>query len=115
MADAEAVRALVARLADLTEEQVVAARTLQGASLQRLLDARTELLFELRVALPEVLEPDAALQAEVARLDQAERRLAAVAATVVDVLDRLDPQSPNLTYGRLGQMRDPRAGAQRSR
>ena len=94
---------------------MVEARSLQGAALQRLLDARTELLFELRVALPEVLEPDESLRAEVARLDLAERRLAAVAATVVDVLDRLDPQSPNLTYGRLGHMRDPRAGAPRSR
>lgn len=96
----------VRRLADLTEDQVAAARSLQGERLAELNVERTDILFVLQVALHSrgISETDSALRSEVKRLTLAERRLATLSRTVLERISRLDPAAPAPRYGRSGRL-----------
>jgi len=99
---------LLDQLHELTEEQVGAARSLDGARLQKLTERRADLLFALRVALqdPPPTDPGqrSALAEAARRLALVERRLATVAGAVVDTLDAVLPARPAPTYGRCGRI-----------
>lgn len=102
----DSVLEAVRRLADLTEQQVAAARSLRGERLAELNTERTDVLFSLRVALHSRGLPEAtpALRAEVGRLSIAEKRLAALSRTVLDRIAVLDPSAPAPRYGRSGRL-----------
>lgn len=103
--------ALVGRLVELTEAQLDAARRLDGAALFSLNEARTDTLFQLRVALQEPLPDDPptrdVLAVQAARLRNLERRLAHVAGLVLSTLERISPtpHRPPSTYRASGRLR----------
>ncbi|MEQ1506230.1 MAG: hypothetical protein ABMB14_28625 [Myxococcota bacterium] len=100
------VHEAVRRLADVTEEQIGAARTLNGAELTILNDRRVDALFVLQVALAEQGLPEAEphLTREVRRLAAAEKRLATIANTVLGRIARLDTAAPAPRYDRSGRL-----------
>jgi hypothetical protein len=108
------ILALVERLVGLTEQQVAAARTLEGPVLQALDQQRSDALFELQVALD--AGPDLgtasrdALRDAIVRLRSAEDRLVRVSRTVLGVLAGLRPKPPVPTYGRSGHIHARQAG-----
>jgi hypothetical protein len=85
---------------------VAHAIALDGRALHDLTQRRSDLLFTLRMMFADPdLRPDRGVVAEeFARLQIAERRLTAVAGSVVDALSRTSPRSPAPTYGRNGRM-----------
>ncbi len=119
------ILALVEDLASLTEQQVAAARTLEGPVLQALDRKRSDALFELQVLLEsrdsrdrDSRRPDGAndnsgleeaFRDAVLRLRSAEDRLVRVSRTVLGVLAGLRPAEPAPTYGRSGQIHRPAA------
>lgn len=102
------ILALVEDLVSLTEQQVAAARTLEGPVLQALDRKRSDALFELQILLED--GPDLsttsreAFEDAVVRLRFVEDRLVRVSQTVLGVLAGLRPQEPAPTYGRSGQI-----------
>ena len=96
----------VSRLAALTEDQVLAARALEGERLAELNARRVDALFALRIALAEDGLPpaDAAVKRQVRRLAAAEQRLASVARTVLDRVASIDLATPPPVYDRSGRM-----------
>lgn len=104
------VLSLVDRLADTTEAELIAARSLNGEELRDFDQQRSDLLFELKIALqdaePLESEERGALAASVARLRAAEERLERIARTVLGALSGIRPVGPVLaTYARSGAMR----------
>ena len=110
--------ALVEGLAELTEQQVAAARSLEGPVLQALDRQRSDALFELQVALesgPELGDTSrAAFEDALVRLRSAEDRLVRVSQTVLGVLAGLRPKAPMPTYGRSGQINGEGPGTRKS-
>ena len=102
------IRSLVQELAEITEQQVQAARTLDGPRVQDLDRRRADQLFELQLALQDgPVEPDNRehLRESLARLRAAEERLERIARTVLAALSGLRPADPVQTYARTGSMR----------
>lgn len=95
---------LVTQLRDVTEAQLDAALRLDGKELDRLNRQRTDVLFELQIALQRTPSDDdrTLITREARRLSELEVRLARVASSVVHALDRVIPRSPPVTYGRNG-------------
>ena len=102
------VLAAVERLRALTDEQIAAARSLRSAELSALNTRRTDALFALRIALQDNGVPTAAqdptLREAVRQLTLAEKRLSAIAVTVLDRIAQLDRSSPAPTYDRSGRI-----------
>jgi hypothetical protein len=98
----EAVR----KLAAITEDQVIAARSLRGDELQDLNARRVDALFALRIALAEhgLPRPEPEVREVVRRLASAEERLATVARAVLDHVARIDLATPPPVYDRLGRL-----------
>jgi len=102
---------LVRRLIDVTERQLMAARTLDGEELAKRNQERTDVLFELQIRLesarPLDEETQAHLAAEVDRLTVLESRLVRVAGIVATALAPADirRQRP-ATYGRSGAVNE---------
>ena len=99
---------LVKSVAELTERQVIAARSLQGETMRAIDQERADRLFELRIALQEGIDiaprSRGELRGAVVRLREAEDRLARVARTVLVSLAALRPtEAP--TYARTGTLR----------
>ena len=98
----------VVQLRELTESQIEAAKKLDGESLQKLNGLRSDLLFQLRVALDEIpfeeSDVDDDFRKELRNLRTAEERLAAIAGTIVETIDVLSPIGPTQTYGRSGRL-----------
>lgn len=97
--------AQVRKLRDITEQAVLAARTLKGEDLTALNAQRADALFELRVLIGDGVPEHAVtddLRGEVRALSRAEQRLAAVANTVVSAFGL--ESAPRLTYGRSGRV-----------
>ena len=96
---------LLRQVRELTEQQLDAAKRIDGAALQRLNEARSDALFDLRVALDDhdlAQADDRAQLAHEARLIALlEVRLARVAGLV---LDTLSPSRGTQTYGRSGRV-----------
>ncbi len=94
------------RLRQITLRQLEAARGLRGEDLARWNRERVDALFDLKVLLadrqprrtPELSRALAALRAD-------EERLVAVARTVLQVVQRVDPAWPPALYGRRGELR----------
>ncbi|MEQ1568377.1 MAG: hypothetical protein ABMA64_22260 [Myxococcota bacterium] len=100
------VKEAVKRLTAITEDQIVAARTLRGDDLSDLNTRRVDALFALRIALAEDGLPkvDPAVKDEVRRLAAAEKRLATIAQTVLDRVARIDVAAPPTVYDRCGRL-----------
>ena len=102
------------QLTALTEDQVLAARSLDGERLAALNALRVDKLFSLKLALAsEGMPPkEPTLVREVRRLAVAEQRLAAIAKTVLDQVSRIDESAPAPVYDRAGLVRTnaPRLG-----
>ena len=98
--------ALLDQLCELTEEQLDAARKLDGAQLTELNTRRADLSFELQVALDTEIFPEdrPVLASRAKHLAGLERRLHGVASTVVDALDAAIPTRPPQVYGRTGRI-----------
>lgn len=97
--------AVVRRLRLLTEQQVGAARTLQGAELQELNTQRVDALFDLQLVLAtEGLVDDPELRTEIAGLAGAEARLASICRLVLERVDQVDTTRPAKTYDRTGRV-----------
>ena len=111
---------LVQQLVELTEAAVVSALRFDSQTLQELNQMRTTLIFDLKVAMSEPMQPtnpakssspkkpDPKIQQltqEVERLKQAELRLAHIAGTVVETFQAITvPSPPPRTYGRSGRI-----------
>lgn len=99
---------LVQRLRAVTLEQVLRARALDGKGLLDLGVSRDDLLFELRVALADPPELDAAarahLRTEVEALQAVEARLARVTGIVAQALSAARLDGTAGTYGRTGTL-----------
>ncbi len=99
---------LVQRLTELTERQLAAARTLDGESLSKFNQARTDLMFELQIRLDAALPLDhdtqTALVREVETLTLLEARLIRIAGIVSAALNPIAPRQRPATYGRSGAL-----------
>ncbi len=99
---------LLARLTTVTGQQIVAARQMDTAALDRLNALHADLLFQLEVAFVDPVPEDEGvrqeLKAQAAELVQARERLARLTSTVVQVLDRVLPSRPPPTYGKRGRL-----------
>lgn len=98
--------ALIDALSELTLAQLDAAKKLDGATLTELNARRADLNFELQLALQAEISPEQrpALAAKARFLAGLERRLHAVANTVVEALDAAIPRRAPPTYGRTGRV-----------
>ncbi len=92
----------------MTEAQLVAARTLDGGTLAALNQERSDLLFDLQVAMQDEHTDDLTLRQQAAdqakQLTLLEYRLRAVAGSVNHVLAAVLPSTPAPTYGRHGRV-----------
>lgn len=96
---------LLERLCELTELQIEAARSLDGGRLTVLNRDRADLVFALQIALQDHHREDLlSLTPTARRLTYLERRLAAVAGTVIDILDTVLPSRPPPRYGKHGRL-----------
>ncbi|MFT7520386.1 MAG: hypothetical protein ACI9MC_002531 [Kiritimatiellia bacterium] len=100
---------LLRHLAELTEQQLNAAKKLQGQTMFDLNARRSDVLFSLRVALQEPMPDDqvlrSALATEARRVRRLEARLTHVASFVLQTLDRIAPPMANPPiYAASGQL-----------
>ena len=97
---------LIRALSACTEAQLQAAIALDGPRLAQLNQQRTDLTFQLQVALqdPPQGEERTLLAGEARTLADLEVRLASIASNVVSALDRVVPHAPPVTYGRTGMV-----------
>ncbi len=99
---------LLRRLTEVTQAQVLAARSMNIAELDRLNADHADLLFELQVALQDPVPQEVGvrdeLQARAEELSQARDRLRTLTGTVVSVFDRVLPSRPPPTYGPKGRL-----------
>lgn len=99
---------LLTELCRVTEAQLRAARTLDGERLAALNQERSDLLFDLQVAMQDELPTDPVLRQQAAdqarQLTLLEYRLRAVAGSVNHILEQVLPRSPAPTYGRSGRV-----------
>ena len=95
-------------LCDVTEAQVESAKQLDGEGLQELNQRRSDLLFELHVALQGNQEFEPAVREQLVkqatRLKEAETRLTRIAGIVASSLEGVAPTSNPQTYGRRGRL-----------
>ena len=95
-------------LCDVTEAQIESAKQLNGEELQELNQRRSDLLFELHVALQgnQEFEPTVReqLTEQAMRLKKAETRLTRIAGIVASSLEGVAPTSNPQTYGRRGRL-----------
>jgi len=95
-------------LCDVTEAQVESAKQLKGEELQELNQRRSDLLFELHVALQGDQEyPDEVreqLTEHAVRLKEAETLLTRIAGIVASSLEGVAPTTNPQTYGRRGRL-----------
>lgn len=98
--------ALVQELIRITEQQLDAARALDGAALGELNGQRADRTFELHVQLQDGIsdEERPELATRFAELRALEIRLERVAGTVANVLDTARPPKRVATYGRRGRI-----------
>ena len=98
---------LVTTLRDLTQRQVDAALALDGPTLADLNGQRSQILFDLQVALKAPVSSDekVAMRPIIEELNLLEHRLRAAASQVVQTIDVFAPSKRATTYGRSGRVR----------
>lgn len=99
---------LLVELRELTERQVVAARTLDNGTMQNLNELRSDHLFNLQVAMqdapPQDPELKQALVEEARLLQAAEERLTRITSLVLQTFEHMTPFTPAQTYGASGRL-----------
>ena len=98
---------LVHSLKDTTDQMLVAARKLDGPSLQDLAATRSDLVFKLQLRLEdEVPTPEqlSEIRSTALLMRETELRLARLASLVTGALDRVLCNQPPAVYGRSGQL-----------
>jgi hypothetical protein len=99
---------LLTELRELTERQIVAARSLDNEAMQNLNELRSDHLFNLQVAIqappPQDLEEKRVLIEEVRRLQSAEDRLTRITELVLTTFEQMTPLTPTQTYGASGRL-----------
>jgi hypothetical protein len=99
---------LIIELRELTERQVIAARTLDNETMQHLNELRSDHLFNLQVALQDTPPQDPELKrvlvAETRALQSAEERLIRITELVLQTFEQMTPFTPAKTYGASGRL-----------
>lgn len=99
---------LLLELRELTERQVVAARSLDNEAMQNLNELRSDHLFNLQVAMqdapPQDPELKRALIEEAKLLQSVENRLTRITELVLQTFEQMTPFTPAKTYGATGRL-----------
>ena len=99
---------ILTELRELTEALLQAALSLQSKTMEELNIRRSDLLFNLQVALqtplPEDLDLREAMMEEATALNRLETRLSHVAGLVLETFEHLAPHHPVSTYGASGHL-----------
>jgi hypothetical protein len=109
--DGSQLIATVRRMRALAEEHIEAAKSLNGARVAELNEMRTDLAYQLKVALAGADKESKAatrspeLTAEINGLATAEQRFATVVRSVLGVLAPFVPESETDGYTAKGQLR----------
>ena len=96
---------LLDTLIEITTEQLMAARKLDGNGLAEANRKRSDVLFEMQIALQEDLTVSVkrSLQQKLPELARLEDRLARVSSSVLHSINALVPDQRNLTYRQIGR------------
>ena len=99
---------LLIELRELTERQIIAARTLDTETMQHLNELRSDHLFNLQVSLqdapPQESELKRALIEEAKALLTAEERISRITELVLQTFEQMTPLTPAKTYGASGRL-----------
>lgn len=97
-------RLLLDRLVELTEQELAAAKRIDGAAVKALSVERANLLFELQVAVIEAPQDVPALAPAARNLLALEERLQRVTGLVLDGIRPFATAPAAPTYGRSGRL-----------